>query len=642
MKIKHFIFLLLTLSITVSAQLSMPKVFSNHMVLQRNIPIPIWGTATPGSEVTVMFGDISIKGLTDNDGRWMVRLPEFKAGGPYKLIIVQPGQKIEFNDVLVGDVWLASGQSNMELQVQQANKAKAEIQKADYPEIRFFNVAHKKSVKPESDISGGSWIICDSLSIKIVSAVAYYFARKIHMDMNVPVGILQTTWGGSPVEAWISREMLQSSPITHNTVLANDSVNPLHFIKDSLDLIRFWDIVYHPKNNTDQTVNQSIYDDSKWGNVTMPSILKTSGMPNYEGIVWLRKSIDIPEGFNGKVITLNLGHPEMNYSVYLNGNEVCKTIWNANATHTYIIPEKFIQKGKNSLSVRMAYLWGGGGFNPPAQDMYLSDGNIKLSLAGEWKYRKDLEPSVPKIHNYQYYPSFLFNAMINPVIPYGLKGFIWYQGEANDTLAYNYRTLFPMMITDWRTRWHQGSLPFLYIQLPNYKKRHAEPMESEWAELREAQTMALSQPNTGMVCTIDLGEADNIHPGNKQEVGFRLGLQAEKIAYGMNIPASGPLFSKFHTDGNAVRISFTETGSGLKTTDHSVPREFTIAGPDKKFYNATALISQDEIIIKSDNVANPIAVRYAWSDNPDCNLINSEGFPVVPFRTDNWKVITEK
>lgn len=645
MKIRLYPILFLALSIAASAQVSMPKVFSSHMVLQRDNEIPIWGNAPAGTGITALFGNTETKGVTGENGKWMLHLPSFKAGGPYKLIVYQtekPEQKIEFDDVLVGDVWLASGQSNMELQVQEAKNAKEEIQKANYPTIRFFFVAHNKSVKPEADILGGSWQVCDSVNIKTASAVAYYFAHKIHSDINVPIGILQSTWGGTPVETWTSKEMLLTTPITRDKVIANDTVNPTHFVKDSLDLIRFWDIVYHPKNKTDKIITQSSYNDSKWPEVTMPSVLKTSGIPYYEGMIWLRKEIVLPVNFKTETVTLHLGHPEMNYSVYINGNEICKTQWNANPTHIYTIPSKFIHKGKNLLSVRMAYLWGGGGFNPPAEEMYISDGNTKLSLAGVWKYMKDLEPSLPKIHNYQYYPTFLYNAMIHPILPYGLKGILWYQGEANDTLAYNYRTLFPLMINDWRIRWKQGYLPFLYVQLPNYKKLQTEPMESEWAELREAQAMALVQPNTGMVCTIDLGEAETIHPKDKQDVGYRLALQAEKLAYGKAGTVSGPMFSSFRRDGNTIRISFKEIGSGLKTKDSSSPREFTIAGADHKFYNATAQIRNNEIIVSSDKVTNPVAVRYAWSDNPDCNLINAEGFPVVPFRTDNWKGITEK
>ncbi len=645
MKQKLYLVFFLMMSLAVSAQITVPKVFGSHMVLQRGMEIPVWGKALAGSEVTAQFGGTEARTITDENGKWMLHLPVFKAGGPYKLIVFQtknPDQKIEFEDVLVGDVWLASGQSNMELQVQQAKDASKEIKAANYPDIRFFFVEHNKSVKPEIDILGGSWKVCDSLSVKTTSAVAYYFARKIHTDENVPVGILQSTWGGTPVEAWTSKEMLLSSNITRDKVLANDTVKPAHFAKDSLDLIRFWDIVYHPKNKTDKTIPKSSFDDSKWAEIKMPSILKTSGIPYYEGMVWLRKNVDIPTDFNLKNSTIYLCHPEMNYSVYLNGNEICKTVWNANPTHFYAIPAKFIHKGTNVISVRMAFLWGGGGFNPPAEDMYISDGNTKISIAGNWKYKMDLEPTIPKIKYYQNYPTFLYNAMIHPVLPYGLKGFLWYQGEANDTLAYNYRTLFPLMINDWRIRFKQGYLPFLYVQLPNYKKRQTEPMESEWAELREAQTMALSQPNTGMVCTIDLGEADNIHPKNKQEVGYRLALQAEKMVYGKQGTVSGPTFTNYRVEGNSIRIFFSEIGSELKTIDNLAAREFTIAGADHKFYNATARIQGNEIIVHSDKVPNPVAVRYVWSDNPNCNLINAEGYPAIPFRTDDWKGITEK
>ncbi|HJV78605.1 MAG TPA: sialate O-acetylesterase [Paludibacter sp.] len=645
MKLRSCIFLFFTLSVLAKAHVSMPKVFSSHMVLQRDMDIPIWGNAPAGTEITAQFGNTQTKGITDANGKWMLHLPKFKAGGPYKLVVSQtgkPGPKIVFDDVLVGDVWLASGQSNMELQVQQAKDAAKEIKQANYPNIRFFNVPHNKSVKLETDILGGSWTVCDSVSIRTVSAVAYYFARKIHTDINVPIGILQTTWGGTPVEAWTSKEMLLASPITRDKAIANDTVNPTHFVKDSLDLIRFWDVVYHPKNETDKIVTRPSYNDSKWAEVNMPSVLKTSGIPYYEGMIWLRKEIELPADFKTETAILHLGHPEMNYSVYINGNEICKTIWNASPIQNYPVPAKFIHSGKNLLSVRMAYLWGGGGFNPPANEMYITDGNGQISIAGNWKYMKDLEPSLPKIRNYHYYPSYLYNAMLNPVIPYGLKGFLWYQGEANDSLAYNYRTLFPMMITDWRIRWKQDYLPFLYVQLPNFKKRQAEPMESEWAELREAQAIASAQPNTGMVCAIDLGVAEDIHPRNKQDVGFRLALQAEKMVYGKQGIVSGPAFRSFRIEGNTIRISYSEIESGLKTKDNSFPREFTIAGADKKFFNATAQIQGNEIIVSSDKVPNPVAVRYAWSDNPDCNLINAEGFPAIPFRTDAWKGITQK
>jgi sialate O-acetylesterase len=645
MKIRFLIALLLLTRLSVSAQITMPEVFGDHMVLQRDLDIPVWGNAPTRTAVIVEFNDMQVKTLADETGKWNVYLPKCNAGGPYKLIVYNPADpthRIEFTDVLVGDVWLASGQSNMELQVQQANNAKIEISRADYPNIRFFNVPHRKSVKPETDIPGGIWKLCDSANIKTASAVAYYFARKIHKDMNVPVGIVQTTWGGTPVEAWTSRDMLLSSDITKKTVLINDSVTPKEFVKDSLDLIRFWDIVYKPKNKMDKIIPNPSFDDSKWEELNMPRTIKHWRIPFYEGIVWLRKTVELPGEFAGKDLILSLGHPEMNYSLYFNGTEICRTVWNANPTHVYTIPAKLLKKAKNIITVRMSVLWGGGGFNPPAEEMYLTDGNGKIRIDGSWKYKKDLEPAIPKIHNYQYYPSYMYNAMLHPIIPYGLKGILWYQGEANDTLAYNYRTLFPMMINDWRIRWKQAYLPFLYVQLPNYKKRQIEPMESEWAELREAQGMALALPNTAMACTIDLGVADNIHPTNKQDVGNRLALLAEKDVYSQTIVASGPFFAKYRIEGNSVILSFKLSGSSLKTKDNLAPREFTLAGVDKKFYRANAQLINNEVVISSKAVAHPVAIRYAWSDNPDVNLINVEGFPAVPFRTDQWDGITKK
>jgi sialate O-acetylesterase len=286
-------------------------------------------------------------------------------------------------------------------------------------------------------------------------------------------------------------------------------------------------------------------------------------------------------------------------------------------------------------------LWGGGGLNP-ANDIYITDGSSKITLAGNWLYKKDLETAIPKMPNYQGNPAVLFNSMINPLIPYGIKGFLWYQGESNAEEAYNYRKLFPMLIADWRQHWQQGNLPFLFVQLANYMQRKPLPSESDWAELREAQSLTLSQQNTGMACTIDIGEAGSVHPVNKQEVGRRLALIANKLVYQQDCIASGPLYKSFKTEENRIRISFTHTASGLSTKDGNEVTGFAIAGNDRQFYWAKAVIEGDEVVVYSDKVARPEAVRYAWADNPECNLINSEGLPAVPFRTDDWKGITQK
>jgi len=627
------------------AQITLPKVFGDNMVLQRGIQIPVWGNSAPGALIIAELGTVRTNAKADQVGKWMIRFPKFKAGGPYTLKIYESGKNdapIELKEILIGDVWLASGQSNMEWQVQQAQDAKNEIAKANFPKIRFIFVGHDKKLTPQADILSGKWEICDTTSVKQFSAVAYYFSRKIHQDQNVPVGIIQSTWGGTPVESWTSREMLLSSPITRSGILGNDSLTPNNFVMDSLNNIRFWEIVYHPQNNTDKFIPMPGYDDSDWPEVEIPGLVKEFGIYPYEGMVWLRKKVLLPETFAGKELTLNLGHPEMNYSLYFNGVEICKTVWNANPAHNYTIPANLVKNGENTISVRMAMLWGGGGLNPPAEEIYITDGSFRISLAGRWLYKKDLEPAIPKIRNYHYYPALLFNAMINPVIPFGIKGFLWYHGEANDTEAYNYRTLFPMMITDWRQRWNQGDIPFLYVQLANYKKTKTHPSESEWAELRESQTLTLSQPNTGMACIIDIGDANNIHPSNKQEVGRRLALNANKLVYKQDCIASGPLYKSFRTEGNRIRISFTNTGSGLSTKDDKEVKGFAIAGSDKQFHWANAMIEGNEVVVYSDNVPVAEAVRYAWADNPECNLINSEGLPAIPFRTDDRKRITQK
>lgn len=642
-----FVFFILSLFIQAQsyAQITLPKVFGDNMVLQRGIKIPIWGNSAPGTHITAKLGRFRTTTTADLEGKWQVRFPIFKAGGPYELKISESGKpdsEIRLKGILIGDVWLASGQSNMEWQVQQAQDASKEIANADFPEIRLLFVEHDKKLTPQPDILAGKWKVCNPANVPQFSAVAYYFARKIHIDRNIPVGIIQSTWGGTPVQSWTSREKLLTSPITKTSAQANDTLTQGSFIKDSLNQLRLWDIVNHPQNNTDKIIPAPEYDDSDWPVVEMPKLIKDFGSGPYEGMVWMRKKVILPESFMGKDLTLHTGHPEINYSLYFNGEEICKTIWNSDSKQIYTIPARLQKKGENCITFRIAMLWGGGGLNSPADEIYITDGSSKVSLAGRWLYKKDLEPTLPKIHNYQNYHALLFNAMINPLIPYGIKGFLWYQGEANDSEAYNYRKMFPMLITDWRQRWGQGDLPFLYVQLANFKKTKALPSESEWAELREAQTLTLSQPNTSMACIIDVGDANSIHPLNKQEVGRRLALNANKLVYKQNCIASGPLYKSFKKEGNRIRISFTNIGGGLVSKNTKEITGFVIAGKDKQFYWAKAAIEGNEVLIYSDKVPEPEAVRYAWADNPECNLINSEGLPAIPFRTDDWRGITQK
>lgn len=646
MRIPFFIASLFLFPSLCKAQLILPKVFGDSMVLQRGIAIPVWGTASAGSQITGQLGAVHVTAKADNNGKWMLRFPTFTAGGPYTLKITERGKAataIELKGILIGDVWVASGQSNMEMEVQGAGDARREIENARYPPIRFLVVAHGTRFSPQSDIPAGKWKVCDTGSVKKFSAVAYYFARKLHGDQHVPVGIIQSTWGGTPVEAWTSREMLLTSPITKAKTLSNDTLgfHQEDLVTDSLNWVRIWDLVYNPQHNADKIFPAVQYNDADWTPIEMPKVLKDFGIGNYEGMVWLRKKIALPGSLAGKALIIDLGHPEMNYSLYFNGQEICKNIWNSNPTHSFTIPAGLVKSGENTIAVRVAMLWGGGGLNLPADDLYITDGLSKISLAGKWLYKKDLETAFPKMRNYQYYPNVLFDAMINPLIPFGIKGFIWYQGESNAWAAYDYRTLFPMLIKDWRQRWQQGDVPFLFVQLANFMKTKPLPGESEWAELREAQTMTLSLPNTGMACSIDIGEGNDIHPKNKQEVGRRVALVANKLVYKRNVIASGPMYKNFQRQGNRIRINFTNTGARLSTKDGKEVTGFAIAGNDHIFYWAKAIIGGDHVIVSADSVPEPVAVRYAWADNPDCNLVNSAKLPAVPFRTDAWKGITQ-
>lgn len=633
------------------AQITMPKIFNDHMVLQRQTDIPIWGKADPGTKIQVELADYLMTTTTNTDGNWKVYIPELPAGGPYELKIYNAELKspaFVYSDVLIGDVWLASGQSNMEWQVQQSASGKEDILKALNKNIRFFKVPHHFTLEPQDEVLETSWTICDTASVKDITAVGYYFAKKIQADINVPIGIVQSTWGGTPVEAWTSREMLLTNPAAKEKVIVNDTVTVENFGRDSVELKKFWDIVYNPKEELVKKYADPKLDDSDWRTVSIPGVIKNWKIEReaiwhadyYEGMIWLRKKINLKGAFTKKDLTINLGHPEMNYSIYFNGIEICKNQWNANATHTYTIPATAINKGENTIALRMAALWGGGGLNPPADVIYLTNGKDKLSLTGDWKFKKGLEPLIPKIYYYQQYSTYLFNGMINPLLPFGLKGFIWYQGENNEDDAYNYHELFAMMITDWRIRFEQGYLPFLFIQLPNYYKKETEPSDGKWAVLRESQYKTLALPNTGMVTTIDLGETDNIHPTNKKDVGNRLAAVAENLVYKQDVAAFGPMFKSYEIKGNIIEVEFT-AAEGLKTTDGEVLKGFAIAGEDKKYHWATAKIEANKVIISAEEVENPVAVRYDWANNPDGNLTNNTGLPAAPFRTDNWKVITQ-
>ncbi len=492
------------------ADVRLARIFSDHAVLQRGKPVPVWGTAEPGERVTVEFRGQKISTVARDNGEWSVTLKPMPAGGPFQMT-VRGNSTVVLNDVLVGEVWVASGQSNMEWPVALSNNAEQEIAEANNPQIRLFVVPKAVADRPLKDLSGGAWQPCTSETVRNFSAAAYFFARELQRALKVPVGVIEAAWGGTPAESWTSKPTLMAHP-------------SLRYLLEN----------------------------------------------------WRRAEVDYPLALE-------------NYQRQL-------AEWERAAA--------------------------------------------QARAEGKPEPKKPDPPQDPRTSPWK--PSGLFNAMIAPIVPYAIQGAIWYQGESNAGRACEYRTLFPAMIQDWREAWAQGDFPFLFVQLANFMPARPEPSESAWAELREAQLMTLSLPKTGMAVAIDIGDANDIHPRNKQDVGKRLALNALAIAYGKKVVSSGPIYERMKREGNAIRLYFKHVDGGLTTPNGEPLKGFAIAGADRKFVWADARIEGNTVVVSSPQVPEPVAVRYAWADNPVCNLYNRAGLPASPFRTDDWPGVTQQ
>ncbi|WP_083925240.1 sialate O-acetylesterase [Flexithrix dorotheae] len=646
MMIKNIFFagLLLIIQLSANAQLKVSGMFSDNMILQREQKIPVWGWANAGNLVEVKLKGESFPTITNNEGKRMVWLPPQPATEqPLKLEIKSDGQSIEFSNVLIGEVWFASGQSNMNFQVKKADNAEVEIANANFPAIRIYTVPNVVSKTPKADVDG-KWLECHANTIPEFSAVAYFFGREIHKLENVPVGIIKSAWGGTPSEPWTSLEIMGNHP---------DFKEEIESIKHSQDdfMQKYLEQDMHYKSlkeiiakvleedkNTYATLK---YNDADWLEMVVPIHFHNTEIKGFHGIAWMRKHFHLTKEQAQKDIALTLGKIEQTDKTYVNG----KPIGEGNYTHKqrdYLIPAALLKEGDNVIAIRIKHMriGGGGIYARPLQ--MVQDKKVILNLEGKWKYNPSLEhESKPFSTVYQYLPGALFNGMVAPVIPYGIKGVIWYQGESNVSRAYQYREIFPLLINDWRIHWKQGNFPFLFVQLANHKSQPIAPVSDKTAELREAQSKALSLPNTGMAVAIDIGDANDIHPKNKQEVGKRLALAAEKIAYHKDIVFAGPTFKHYQIKEGKIAIKFDNVGAGLTTNGDAELKGFAIAGDDGKFVWAKAsIIDKNTVEVFNENIENPKMVRYAWASNPVCNLYNEEGLPAVPFRTDDLRGVT--
>lgn len=638
--------LLGAISINTQADVKTARIFNSNMVLQQGQENPIWGWADKGEKITISFAGKTIKIKTDKAGKWSAKLPSLDYGGPYEMTI-KGKNSIHFDNILIGEVWVCSGQSNMEFSVNSGNDAKKEIAAANYPLIRLFTVAKKVSQTPVDDLDQGEWQVCTPQNIPSFSAVGYFFGRHLNHELKVPVGLIHTSWGGTVAETWSSRQTIENDPDFKDKLqeLAGFDMNKykeqkMAAIKAVLKEIPTKDagIVNGVAVYADQAMN-----DASWAEIDPAKTWEESGYPTIDGIAWYRKTIELTADQAKKANEINLGTIDDNETTWVNGLKIGSTK-QYNEKRVYAVPANTFKPGKNVIAIRVEDNGGGGGLYGDAADRFLQVGDQQMSLSDKWKF-KITEAQVGSTQmGPNDYPTLLFNAMLNPIIPYGIKGAIWYQGESNASRAKQYQRVFPEMINDWRTHWKQNELSFYFVSLANYMAPTDQPSESEWAELREAQTKTLALPKTGMALAIDIGEAGDIHPKNKQDVGKRLALSALKTTYGKDIVYSGPMYQSVQFERNQAIVNFTETGSGLVANDkYGYVNCFSISGADHKFVWAKAEITGDnKVVVYSDKVKNPVAVRFGWANNPDdLNLYNKEGLPANPFRTDDWQGITK-
>lgn len=645
----------------------LPAVFGDHMVLQQKQRVAFWGTAPAGEKVTLAASwGASSAALADQNGKWRAYLKTPAAGGPFTVTVTSPTGTKKFEDVLIGEVWICSGQSNMEMPLRgwppndPIADSEAEIAAANLPRMRLFTVEKAMAAAPASDCRG-QWLPCTPETAASFSATAFFFGRTLLKELNIPIGLIHTSWGGTPAEAWTSAGYLATLP---------QYARALEQIKTSsgqLEARERW-LQNHPvfpvlKTGEDRWVNLDFdddmcpapgYDDSRWGRMQLPAAWESTEVGQFDGAVWFRKTVELPADWAGEELVLELGPIDDMDVTYFNGERVGGMeqdgLWQTN--RIYAVPPQMIRSGANLVAVRVLDTQGGGGIYGRREQLRLyprSKPERAIALAGEWRYLP-----VAEYRNSSFYqfniaeadfftrprvevqisantPSFLYNAMIAPLVPYTLRGAIWYQGESNSGRPQEYQVLFPLMIENWRRAWGGTPFPFYYVQIAPYD--YGEATRSQ--ELREAQMFTLRHPKTGMAVTMDIA-APSIHPPNKQDVGKRLALWALDRDYGRKQVHSGPIYRKMKVKGDRIELTFDHTGSGLKAADEGLTG-FEIAGADRKFVPATAVIAGKRLVVSNPAVSRPAAVRYAWSNLARATLFNLEGLPASSFRTDDWQ-----
>ena len=621
-----------------SARPLLAPIFGDGMVLQRGKPNTFWGWAKPGQSVRVTIAAAVVDAVAGEDGRWSASIAVPPPGGPYRAAIDGP-QRIELNNVLVGDVWLCSGQSNMEFALAASLGGDAEVKAANHPDLRFYLVPRTVEYAP-AEQAAGKWTTCTPETAARFSAVAYYFARRLQAELHVPIGLVQSAVGGSPAESWISAEALAKAgefgPQVAEIARLEKRGGPHHgsFLMHWLD--------EHDIGGQGEVWAKPEFDDGGWRRVKVPDGFAELGVPTRPSVVWFRREIELPDPLPANGARVQLGVVERMDTIYVNGHWTGASSWVENPRN-YAIPAGALRPGKNTIALRVFKTKPDGGFLSPADALkiVLGDGTV-VPLAGEWRAAVSVDVQPPlalplDFDNYPTMPTVLYNGMIAPVAPLAIAGALWYQGEANTSRAQQYRTLLPALIGDWRERFGQGEFPFYIVGLPAFMARRSEPGTDGWAELREVQLdVARQVRNTAVAVTIDTGDANDIHPKEKRTVGERLARWALAEHFGRDVAASGPTLKWVERRPGALALHFDNVGDGLVVRGEKLG-EFAVAGPDRIWRWAEAKIAgKDVVVLTSNAVTEPVAARYAWQGNPLATLANSDGLPAAPFRTDDW------
>ncbi|MEX0986263.1 MAG: sialate O-acetylesterase [Bacteroidales bacterium] len=635
------IFLLILLQFQLHAEIRLPAIIGDGMVLQRDESVKIWGWAEPGERVTVKFKKGTYKTDTGKDGKWMIKLPPMLAGGPYDMEI-RGTNKIIIKNILVGDVWICSGQSNMTHNFGRHRERYArEIAGANIPEIRQFLVPTNAVITgPIEDAPSPGWKEATSETVLDFTVIGYFFAKKLYDRYHIPMGIINASVGGTPIEAWTSENGLKEFSSILATIEKNKDTA---YVNSANRKAREAEKHAALQKTGDKGITGAVtwYDPSheplNWKRINIPGYWEDQGIRNLDGVVWYRREIDVPESMTELDAIVKLGRIVNADEFYVNGKRVGNTTYEY-PQREYVVPGGVLKTGKNLLVIRVTNNSGKGGFVPDKPYLIIASGDT-IDLKGYWQYKVGEVFSYNKPNSTfisaQHQPTTLYNGMIAPITRYTIRGILWYQGESNASNPQAYKKMLPNLISDWRSQWKLGDIPFLIAQLPNFMEVDYSPSESNWAMIREVQLeTALNTANTGLGINIDLGEWNDIHAGNKKPVGERLALAAMKISYRENnIVHSGPILKSWRIEGDKIILSFDAVGSGLVSGNGEELAHFAIAGEDKNFKWAKAEIKNNEVIVWCDNIPHPKFLRYGWADNPDfANLYNREGLPASPFR----------